>query len=52
MTDESKPSGWAKPVILASVAVLSLALVAALLFPKARSAIAAGVIVSPIPPIP
>jgi hypothetical protein len=53
MTDESaKPSGWVKPVVLGSVAVLALALVAALVFPRARTAIAAGVLISPIPPIP
>lgn len=53
MTDDSaKPSGWVKPVVLGSVAVVALALVAALVFPRARTAIAAGIIVSPIPPIP
>lgn len=53
MIDEQpKPNGWAKPVIVGSALVLTLALFAAVIFPKARAAIATGIIVSPIPPIP
>lgn len=43
---------WAGPVVFASIAVLTVATVLALLYPRARAAIAAGVIISPIPPVP
>ena len=49
---EPKPNDWARPLLLGSAAVLTLAVLAALVFPRARAAITAAVIVSPIPPIP
>lgn len=44
--------GWQKPVILGSVAVIGISLVLAILYPRARAAIGAAVMISPIPPIP
>jgi hypothetical protein len=49
MTAQATPG---KTVALASVAVLGLAIFAALVFPRARQAIATGILISPIPPIP
>ena len=48
---QSKPR-WTTPVVVGSVVVLATAFVFGVLFPKARKAITAGVIISPIPPIP
>jgi hypothetical protein len=43
---------WPKPVVLGSLAVIGVSLVLAILYPRARAAIGAAVIISPIPPIP
>lgn len=43
---------WTKPVVVASVVVLAAAVVFGYIFPRARRAIAVGVVVSPIPPLP
>lgn len=43
---------WAAPVVVGSIVVLGLAVVVGVLFPKTRKIVAAGVIVSPIPPLP
>lgn len=48
---KSRPR-WTAPVVVGSIVVLGTAFVFGLLYPKARKAIAAGVILSPIPPIP
>lgn len=50
--NEATPLNWPKPVILGSLAVLGVSLVVAILYPRARAAIAAAVILSPIPPVP
>ncbi len=56
MTDEStKPVvelRWTKPIVLASLAVLTGAVFFGFLFPNAKRAIVAGVLISPIPPVP
>lgn len=39
-------------VVVGSIVVLGTAFVFGLLYPRARKAIAAGVLISPIPPIP
>jgi hypothetical protein len=57
MTTETVPNdeqqrGWPKPVVLGSLAVIGVSLVLAILYPRARAAIGAAVIISPIPPIP
>lgn len=51
---EAEPQSprWTAPVVIGSLVVLGTAFVFGLLFPKARKAIAAGVIISPIPPLP
>jgi hypothetical protein len=41
-----------KTVVAASATILVLAGIVAWFFPKTRKAIAAGIIISPIPPIP
>ena len=43
---------WTTPVVVGSIVVLGTAFVFGLLYPRARKAIAAGVLISPIPPIP
>lgn len=43
---------WTAPVVVGSIIVLGTAFVFGLLYPKARKAIAAGVLISPIPPLP
>jgi len=42
----------AKSVVAASATVLVLAGIVAWLFPKTRKALLAGIVISPIPPIP
>jgi hypothetical protein len=52
-TEAVKPrSRWTAPVVVGSIVVLGTAFVFGLLYPRARKAIAAGVLISPIPPIP
>jgi hypothetical protein len=46
------PLELVETVVVASVAVLGVAALLWFIFPKARPAIAAAVIASPIPPIP
>lgn len=48
---KSRPR-WTTPVVVGSIVVLGTAFVFGLLYPKARKAITAGVLISPIPPIP
>lgn len=43
---------WTVPVVVGSIVVLGTAFVFGLLYPRARKAITAGVLISPIPPIP
>jgi hypothetical protein len=50
-SDESQRV-WPKPIVLGSLAVLGVSLVLAILYPRARAAIGAAIIISPIPPIP
>lgn len=50
--DDAMQPIWPKPVILGSLAVVGVSLVVAILYPRARAAIAAAVIISPIPPVP
>jgi hypothetical protein len=58
MPDEPQPEPvkpqprWTVPVVIGSIVVLGTAFVFGLLYPRARKAIAAGVLISPIPPIP
>jgi hypothetical protein len=49
---KSKVKQAAKTVTVASISVLGAAVILGILFPKARKAITAAVIVSPIPPVP
>jgi hypothetical protein len=52
-TEAVKPRPrWTTPVVVGSIVVLGTAFVFGLLYPKARKAIAAGVLISPIPPLP
>jgi len=48
---KSRPR-WTAPIVVGSIVVLGTAFVFGLLYPKARKTIAAGVLISPIPPIP
>lgn len=50
--DEQERAAWPKPVVLGSLAVIGVSLVLAILYPRARAAIGAAVIISPIPPVP
>lgn len=49
---ESPRADLTKSVILGSLAVVGVSLVLAILYPRARTAIATAIVVSPIPPVP
>ncbi len=49
---KEEPPPLVETVVVASVAVLGVAALLWFIFPKARPAIAAAVIASPIPPVP
>ncbi len=50
--EQQEERTWTKPVLLGSLAVLGVATVLAILYPRARAAIGAAVLISPIPPVP